>query len=70
MLNYLGENDVKILKTDFPDEWKYLTKMLAYPCEDFISLDDYQKPVDNLKAVDFFSKLKNKCPSDKKIKKQ
>ena len=28
-LNYMGENDLKILKTEFPDKWKYLTKELA-----------------------------------------
>ena len=27
LLNYIGENDLKILKTDFLDKrWKYLTK--------------------------------------------
>ena len=26
LLNYIGENDLKILKTGFPDKWKYLTK--------------------------------------------
>ena len=63
----MGENDLKILKTGFPDMWKYLTKKLAYPYEYFNSIDDYQKPVDNLKKEDFFSKLKNKCPDDEEI---
>ena len=31
LLNYMGENDLKSLKTGFPDKWKYLTKKLAYP---------------------------------------
>ena len=66
-LDYMGENDLKILKTGFPDKWKYLTKKLAYPYEYFNSIDDYQKPVDNLKKEHFFSKLKNKCPDDKEI---
>ena len=26
LLDYMGENDHKILKTGFPDKWKYLTK--------------------------------------------
>ena len=64
LLNYMGENDLKILKAGFPDKWKYLTKKLAYPFEYFNSIDDYQKPVDNLGIKDFFSKLKNKCPDD------
>ena len=67
LLNYRGENDLKILKTGFPDKWKYLTKKLAYPYEYFNSIDDYQKPVNNLKKEHFFSKLKNKCPDDEEI---
>ena len=66
-LDYIGENDLKILKTGFPDKWKYLTKKLAYPYEYFNCTDDYQKPVDNLKKEHFFSKLKNKCPDDEEI---
>ena len=58
---------LKILKTGFADKWKYLTKKLAYPYECFNSIDDYQKPVDNLEKKDFFSKLKNKCPDDEEI---
>ena len=68
LLDYMGENDLKILKTGFPDKWKYITKKLAYPYEYFNSIDDYQKPVDNLKKEDFFSKLKNKCPDHEEIK--
>ena len=67
LLDYMDENDLKILKKGFPDKWKYLTKKLAYPYEYFNCIDDYQKPVDNLKKEDFFSKLKNKCPDDDKI---
>ena len=67
LLNYMGENDLKILKTGFPDKRKYLTKKLAYPYEFFNSIDDYQKPVDDLKKEDFFSKLKNKCLDDEEI---
>ena len=67
LLNYMGENDLALLKTGFPDKWKYLTKKLAYPYEYFNSIDDYQKPVNNLKKEHFFSKLKNKCPHDEEI---
>ena len=67
LLNYMGENDLKILKTGFPDKWKFLTKKLAYPYEYFNSIDDYKKPVNKLEKKDFFSKLKNKCPDDKEI---
>ena len=67
LLDYMGENDLKILKTGFHDKWKYLTKKLAYPYEYFNSIEDYQKLVDNLKKEGFFSKLKNKYPDDKEI---
>ena len=55
------------MKTGFPDKWKYLTKKLAYPYEYFNSIDDYQKPVNNLKKEHFFSKLKNDYPDDGEI---
>ena len=66
-LDYIGENDLKLLKTEFPDKWRYLTKKLAYPYEYFNSIEDYNKPVDKLENKDFFSKLKNKCPDDIEI---
>ena len=70
LLSYMGENDLKILKTEFPDNrWKYLTKKLAYPYECFNSLDDYQKPIHNLQKEDFFSKLKIKRPDDEETQK-
>ena len=67
LLNYMGENDLKILKTEFPEKWKLLSEKLAYPYEYFNSIDDYQKPVSDLKKEDFFSKLKNDYPSDEEI---
>ena len=67
LLNYMGENDLKILKRGFPDKWKYLTKKLAYQYEFFNCIEDYQKPVNDLKKEDFFSKLKHKCPDDDEI---
>ena len=42
LLDYIGKNDLELLKTEFPDKWKYLTTKLAYPYEYFISIDDYQ----------------------------
>ena len=67
LLNYIGENDLKLLKTEFSDKWKYLTKKIAYPYEYFNSIDDYQESVDNLKNEVFFSKLRNDYASDKEI---
>ena len=49
-LKYIGEHDLKILNTEFPDNrWKYLTKNLAYPYKKFNSLDDNQKLLTNQK---------------------
>ena len=67
LVKNLVEDDFKILKKEFPDKWQYLNKKLAYPYEYFNSIDDYKKPVHNLKKEDFFSKLKNKCPYDEEI---
>ena len=67
LLNNLDEDDFKILRKEFPDKWQYLNKKLAYPYQSFNSIDDYKKPVDNLKKEDFFSKLTNKCLNDSVI---
>ena len=63
----MGENDLKFLKTGFPDKGNYLTKKLAYPYENFNSIADYQKPVENFEKEEFFSKLKNGYPDDREI---
>ena len=55
------------MKKEFPDKWQYLNKKLAYPYDNFNSIDDYKKPVNNLKREDFFSKLKNDYPDDDEI---
>ena len=67
LVKKLDVDDFSILKKDFPDKWQYLNKKIAYPYQYFNSIDDYQKPVDNLKKEDFFSKLKIKCPDDEEI---
>ena len=66
-LDYMGEIDHKILKTGFPDKWKYLTRKLAYPYEFFNCIEDYQKHFDSLKKEDFFSTLKNNYPDDEEV---
>ena len=45
LLNYIGENDRKLLKTGFPDKWEYLTKKLAYPHEYFNRSMNIKKPL-------------------------
>ena len=49
LLDYMGEIDLQILKTGFPDKWNNLTKKLAYPYEFFNCTEDYRKPVNNFK---------------------
>ena len=67
LVKNLDNDDFIILKKEFPDKWQFLNKKLAYPYEYLNSIDDYQKPVDNLKKEHFFIKLKNKCPDDEEI---
>ena len=69
-INYkknLDEDEFKFLKKEFLDKWQYLNKKLAYPYQYFNSIDDYKKPVNNLKKEDFFSKLKNDYLDDDEI---
>ena len=63
--NYMSENDPKILKTEFLDQWNILTQKLAYPYEYFNSFGDFQEPVNNSKQ-NLFSKLKSGCLDDKR----
>ena len=67
LLNYMGEIDLKNLKTGFPDKWRYITKKISFPYEYFNIVEEYQKPVDNLKEEHFFSKLKHGYPDVEKI---
>ena len=45
-------------------------KKLAYQNEYYNNINDYQKPVDNLKKEYFFSKLKNAFPDDSEIERK
>ena len=67
LLICIGENDLKVSKTQFAGKWNYLSKKLAYPYENCNSIDDYQMLVNNLNNENFFSFLKNKCVSDEEI---
>ena len=49
------EDDFKILKKEFSDKWQNLNKKLPYPYQYFNRLDDYKKPVDNLKRKEISS---------------
>ena len=67
LVKNLDEDDFKILKKEFHDKWQYLNTKLAYSYQYFNSIDEYKKPVDNLKKEDFFSILKNDYPDDDEI---
>ena len=69
LVKTLDNDDFKTLKEEFPDKWEYLIEKLAYPYEFFNSIDGYQKPVNNLKKENFFSKLKIDYPIDSEIEK-
>ena len=50
LIKYLGDNELKILKSEFPDNWwNYLTKNLSHLFEIFTSIDEYQNPFNDLK---------------------
>ena len=59
LVKNLNEDDFEILKVEFRDKWQHLVKKLAYPYDYFNSIDDYQKPDDNLEKENFFTKNKN-----------
>ena len=67
LLKNFDEDDFIIFKKEFPDNRNLLNKKLAHPYEFFDEIEDYEKPVDNLKKQYFFSRLKNKCPDDNEI---
>ena len=55
LVKNLDNDDLKILKREFSDKWRYLNQKLAHPYEKFKIFEYYQKPVYNLKKEDFFS---------------
>ena len=67
LVKNLDEDNFEISKKEFPDKWQYLNKKLAYPYQYLNSINDYKKPVNDLKEEDFFSKLKNDYPDDDEI---
>ena len=55
----MKEYDLRYLKRENVDNsWKHSTRKVDYPYEYFNSIDEYQKPVDNIKKENFFSKFK------------
>ena len=46
--NFVSESNLRFLKTECPDKWKYLKKKLADPYEFFNSIDDLEKRANKL----------------------
>ena len=66
----LKDDDYIHLKKHFPNHWMLLKKKLAYPYEYYKTLEDYEKPIDELlESVNktYFSKTKNKIPDQEEI---
>ena len=66
----LKDNDYIHLKRNFPNHWMLLKNKLAYPYEFYNTLEDYEKPIDELlKAGNeaYYSKTANKIPDQKEI---
>ena len=47
--NQISGNDHNFLKTEFPDNWNFLKKNVAYPSECFNKIDDDRKSVKKFK---------------------
>ena len=66
----LNDNDYIHLKKHFPDHWMLLKNKLAYPYEFYKTLEDYEKPIEELLYAGkeaYFSKTANKIPDQKEI---
>ena len=57
LVKALNENDLIILKKEFPDNWQLLSKKLAYPYEYFKSIEDYELPISNLNKRRLFQSI-------------
>ena len=66
---YISEKDPKFLKTKFTLRRNFLCNKVAYPYESFNSVDDHQKPPNNLEKEELFSISKNDDPCDEEKEK-
>ena len=66
----LKDDDYIHLKKHFPNYWMLLKNKLAYPYEFYKTLEDYEKPIEQLINSGneaYFSKTKNKIPDQEEI---
>ena len=66
----LKDDDYIHLKSFFPNHWMLLKNKLAYPYEFYETLEDYERPIDELLESGneaYFSRTKNKIPDQKEI---
>ena len=67
LVKSLQENDLVLLKKEFPEDIDLLNKKLAYPYEYFKSFEDYEISFDNLPRESYYSKLTNGYPKEEEI---
>ena len=67
LVKSLQENDLVLLKKEFPEDIDLLNKKLAYPYEYFKSFEDYEVPFDSLDKKDYYSILTNIYPHTEEI---
>ena len=70
MTESLKDDDYIHLKRLFPNHWMLLKNKLAYPYEFYKTLEDYEKPIDELLKSGqeaYFSRTKNKLPDKEEI---
>ena len=66
----LKDVDYHHLKKNFPYHWKLLKNKLAYPYKFYKTLEDYERPIEDLLKAgneDYFSKTQNKIPDQEEI---
>ena len=58
------------MKTEFSYKWNFLIKKFACPYDFLNCLDEYQKPINNLRKIDFFSIMIKDFPIDNEIERR
>ena len=72
MTESLKDNDYIHLKRHFPNHWKLLKNKLADPYEFYKTLEDYERPIQELLESGkeaYFSRTKNRIPDQEEIDK-
>ena len=70
LVKSLHEDDLQLLKKEFPENVDLLNKKLAYPYEYFNSFEDYEVSFDSLSRESYHSKLTNSYPNEEEIERE